>query len=190
MNVIDIAAEFLRIDPNLVQGAMSEGVINGIFHLFFFPTVFLILFVMILVEKIGLTHRKDFNLLLTVAIYSFIIMGGYYSTFVWLSEWWMYLLLVLGAYYLITYHRNHGGGSGGAGSKNMPGFGNKQIDIFNLLGSGMSGNLQKDLEHARNEIDYLKKNTDQSGDNIRVIQEIRDKIEKKYGKQVANQLGV
>ncbi len=105
IDVIQIAAEFLKIDPMLVQEYMQQGPVHAIFFLFFFPTVFLILFVWILVSNRA-TGRADLDLLITVAIYAFILMSGYYTFFVWLSKWWLYLMLLLGIWYLVIHYRS------------------------------------------------------------------------------------
>ena len=108
VDLIQIAAEFLKIDPMLVSEYMREGTVQGIFYLFFFPSVFLFLFVITLMNAKG-PSRNDLKLLVTVSIYAFIVMSGYYTWFVWLSKWWLYLMIILGVWYMIMAHKSKGG---------------------------------------------------------------------------------
>lgn len=130
VELIEMAAEFLKINPMLVSEYMQEGTIQGIFYLFFFPSVFLFLFVMTLMNAKG-PSRNDLKLLVTVSIYAFIIMSGYYTWFVWLSRWWLYLMIILGVWYMIMSHKSSGeidkvgGGDAGGQPRQSPGYGKK-----------------------------------------------------------------
>ncbi len=146
MDIIEIAADFLQIDQSLVNQFMQEGTVQAIFFLFFFPSVFLITFVYILVTKKS-TGRKDLDLLISVAIYAFILMSGYFTWFVFLSKWWLYLLLFLGAWYVIMHH---GGGGDGGGS---PGSGGRTV------GGGIRNqvSLKKRKDEIYRDIDELRR---------------------------------
>lgn len=161
MDIIQIAAEFLKIDQALVNQYMAEGTVQAIFFLFFFPSVFLIFFVYILMKNKG-PEREDFRLLLTVAVYAFIILSGYYTWFVWLSKWWLYLLLLLGAWYMITHHTSSG--KGGNPGKQMPGFGGVTTfgKIMNLT-RGDPLNIKGEISQL--EIDMIRVKNNPQGAN-------------------------
>ena len=160
MDIIEIAAEFLKIDQATVSNAMNQGVIQGIFHLFFFPSVFLIMFVMILMNRRG-TGRKDLDLLITVSIYAFILMSGYYKYFVWMSTYWLYLLIFLGAIYVVTHHTSKQGG--GSGGKQMPGIGRSATGFGKVMNLAKGDPLGIKGEIAQLEIDIVRAQNNPDG---------------------------
>ncbi|MBN2101625.1 MAG: hypothetical protein JW716_02010 [Candidatus Aenigmarchaeota archaeon] len=162
MDIIDIVAEFLKIDQATVDSAMNQGVMQGIFHLFFFPTVFLIMFVMILMNKRG-TGRKDLDMLITVSIYAFILMSGYYKYFVWMSTYWLYLLIFLGAIYVITHHTSKS--NGGGGGKQMPGFGGNATGFGKVMNLAKGDPLGIKGEIAQLEVDLVRVQRNPGGAN-------------------------
>jgi hypothetical protein len=107
MDLIEMLAEILKIDPALVSQYSSQGPIQALFFLFFFPTLFLIIFVWVIGRKWG---GKIFGLLISVAVYAFIVFQGWYTWFVWLSQFWIYLLIFLGFIWFITSRPGKGGG--------------------------------------------------------------------------------
>jgi hypothetical protein len=125
---IEVFAEILKITPDLVDKYAARGPIEASFYLFFFPMLFLIIFVWI-IGRTFITRTLKFGLLISLAVLAFIIFQGWYSYFVMLSEFWLYLLVFLGVIYFITA-RHPGGGGGGGGAKQ---------GIFGSLGDQLGG---------------------------------------------------
>jgi hypothetical protein len=141
-DIFQFLIDILKISPNLVSEYAAQGVFYQIFYLFLFPTIFVIIFVWILTNKIMGQH-KGLRILLSVAVYAFIILQGYYTWFVMFSKYWLVGLITLGFFYFISYR-------GGGGAKAMTGGGRGILSsVFNQVNP---------LGEFRNEADMVKTN--------------------------------
>ncbi|HDD45963.1 MAG TPA: hypothetical protein ENG42_00665, partial [Candidatus Aenigmarchaeota archaeon] len=80
IDIVEILAELLRVSPSIVQQYSAKGPIEALFFIFFLPTIFLLTaFYLFFSDFI---NHKGVNLLLSIAVYMFIIIQGYYSIIV------------------------------------------------------------------------------------------------------------
>jgi hypothetical protein len=81
----------------------SGQIINDLVMFFFIPTVFIIIFVYILTGR--LLGNAKLRLLLAIALYLFIVFGGYYSAFAYLAgPYFIFLIFILGALLFLSSH--------------------------------------------------------------------------------------
>jgi hypothetical protein len=120
-DVFQFLVDIFKINQNLVNEYASQGPLYQMFYLFVFPAIFIIIFIWILTNRIMGEH-KGLRILLSVGVYAFIILQGYYSWFAMLSKFWFFGLLVLGFLYFISYR---GGGGKGKGAQGMTSEGGK-----------------------------------------------------------------
>ena len=90
-------------------GAPFTGnVIRDVILFLFIPSVFIILFVYMLLGRLCGAARgaqMKLRLLMGIALYLFIVAGGYYSTFALLAgPYFLFLIFVLGLLYFIPAH--------------------------------------------------------------------------------------
>jgi len=107
--------EFLRMTQ--YPGAPFTGeIIRDLVMFFFIPTVFIILIVYMLLGRILPPAHVKLRALLGIAIYAFIIFGGYYPVFAYLAgPYFIFLIFILGIlYYFLEHFTRRGGGGGGS----------------------------------------------------------------------------
>jgi len=88
---------------------------EGLFYVVFFPIVFIILFIFIVSSSIS--PNRGFRALISVAVFAFIIMQGWYYLFATLGKFWLYLLVFLGFIWILIHTfvgRSKEEGGGGA----------------------------------------------------------------------------
>lgn len=112
--------EFLRCDWCLAH--QTGNVMEDLVMLFLLPTIILILFVYVLLKDLKiLSGSKVMKLLIGLAVYLFVIFGGYYSMFAELAKtYFIILIFILGILYFVVGHfiagpPKEGGGGGGQG---------------------------------------------------------------------------
>ncbi len=158
-NVFDFLVDVFKITPQQVSEYASQGTIYQLFYLFVFPTIMIVIFVWILTHAIIGKH-KGFRILLSIGVYAFIILQGYYSWFVTFSKYWLFGLLILGFLYFISYRggRGEGGGKGAQGLKS-DGSGGVLGFLSNVTGKEL--NPKKKMEYEQQigrDIELLKRN--------------------------------
>lgn len=86
--------------------------LEGLIYLVFFPTVFIILLIYLIVNRI--TARKGLNFLLGIAFYAFIIMQGWYGLVAQFgTAWYMLIIILLGVWAVFrTFFPQRGEGGG------------------------------------------------------------------------------
>lgn len=120
MALLDVVIQVLNINCSVVQCSGYSSDIEALFYVLFFPTVFIILFVYIVTGAI--ISRMDgkpgaLRILISVALYAFIIFEGFYSLFASLSRvWWLLLVTLVGLWIFIRQFIHGGGGGGGGGA--------------------------------------------------------------------------
>jgi len=111
----------------------SGNPINDLVMYFFIPTVFMILFVVIITGKLPyLQNNSKMRLLFAIAVYLYIIFGGYFQFFVSLSgPVLMILIFFLGILWFIGGHFG--------GKKGMPGGGGGSQQPQHYASAGAAG---------------------------------------------------
>lgn len=132
----------------------AYGVIGQLFYFLLFPTIFILLFVWMAVERMNVD--KKISTLASVGVLIFVVMSGWYPLFLILSEVW-FIVLILGGLFYILIHRGHfgkdnkGGGGGGKGR------------FFGEIGSGLGSIMWK---QATGQIGDLEKQIQQNIDSM------------------------
>ena len=80
----------------------------------FFPVVFLIIFVYILGSGIaGSVNNPKLSVLISVAIFAFIVFQGWYHIFLNISKFWFFAVIILGGFYVVVNRMGPASGGGG-----------------------------------------------------------------------------
>ena len=95
---------------------------EGLFWLVFFPSVFIIVFIYLLSNKL-FGHHRGLKILISVAFFAFIILQGWYHLFIMLGNIWYIALIILGFFWLALYGLRGGIGGGGGGGGQARSFG-------------------------------------------------------------------
>lgn len=151
-------------------------------YFFFFPTIFLIIFIYILSTSVlrGPTGRvMGIRILIALGVYIFIIINGWYSIMLPLAELWFLLLPALGLLYFIFRHFTGGGGGGGG----MPGIsgGGAGGWVSRIPGLGKLRQMEVDARTARREIQSAITNIENSK---RIQEGIRNKKSQRPGEDI------
>jgi len=183
VDIFEMLVNILKINQNLVNEYSSQGPLYQLFYLFFFPMVFIIIFIYLLSNAVMKEH-KGLRLLISVGILAFIILQGYYSWFVTISKFWFFGLIFLGFFYFIIARR----GGGGAKSMTLGGekAGGSAIHFLEEL-TGKSLNPAKVIEYnrkAKRTLDKLMQRRKVLEDRIRQV-----KQDPKAAEQVFMQVG-
>jgi hypothetical protein len=120
--------------------------LEGLFYVVFFPIVFILLFIFILSSSVS--PNRGFRLLISVAVFAFIIFQGWYYMFARLSEFWLFLLILLGLLWMLVHtFVGRGGGNGRAQARSFgDGFGSKLMGRAWKRVSGQEQALVKAIE--------------------------------------------
>jgi hypothetical protein len=112
---IQMLIEILRIDCNVVQCYYTNQ-IDAIFNLFFFPTVFILLIIYLILQYVLDEVRGGLRLLISIALYAVIVINGLMTLFIPLSQfWWIILILIVGAwafFFRLLFREKKGGSKG------------------------------------------------------------------------------
>lgn len=197
MALLDIIIETLRINCSVVQCSGYASDIEALFYLFFFPTVFIILFIYIVVgvvlDKAG-GKEGGLRLLVCLALYAFIVFQGYYNLFVSLSRLWWILLATLAGLWIFIRTMIHG--RGGSGGSPMPSIGSGfrklaraadldiETDLLKQAGNindmnRIIGLLKKKIETQKKERDQLTSEREKHAYDINIskLNELLDEAE-------------
>jgi len=160
VDVFQMLVDIFKINQNLVYEYANQGPLYQIFYLLFFPSIFIIIFIWILSHAI-IGQHKGLRILLSVGVYAFIILQGYYSLFIVLSKYWLFGLLVLGFLYILVYRggiRGGGGGGGGHGAAHGKALGMGGIveKFTERAKFQLSGQEREKVKLIKNHIDQLK----------------------------------
>ncbi|MFC2143748.1 hypothetical protein ACFLQO_00125 [Candidatus Aenigmatarchaeota archaeon] len=121
-DILDVLIQVLNIDCGVAQCYYANPM-EGLFYLFFFPTIFIILFIYILTNFIfrGSGKIQGLRILIAVGAYAFIIFERLFTMVVGLSRlWWILTIILVGLYAFIRFLFK--GGEEGSKGK-MPGIG-------------------------------------------------------------------
>jgi hypothetical protein len=90
------------------------GVVGQAAYFILFPIIFIMIFIWEL-SGFVFKDKKKYNLLISIAFLIFIIMQGWYSLALVLSEFWFIVIIILGGFALFM-HKFTGGKSSGGGA--------------------------------------------------------------------------
>ncbi len=114
-DLIQMLIEVLRINCSTVNCYYTNQ-IDAIFNLFFFPTVFILLIIYLILQYILDEVRGGLRLLISIALYAVIVLNGLMTLFIPLSQfWWIVLILIVGAwvfFFRLLFRDRKKGGSG------------------------------------------------------------------------------
>ena len=184
-DIFEMLVDILKINQNLVYEYSNQGALYQLFYLFIFPTLFIVIFIWILSNRVMGQH-KGLRLLLAVGVYAFIILQGYYSWFVTLSKYWLFGLIVLGFLYMIVYRGGNIMGGGGGAKGKVAEAGGGALHFVEEM-TGMKINPAKVLQYRRRAERTLKLLAERK----RVLEKRVDQVKKdpKAAEQVFMQLG-
>jgi hypothetical protein len=172
--ILDILIQTLNIDCSVAQCSGYASEIEAMFYLFFFPTIFIILFIYILTSFIfrGGGKVRGLKLLIAIGVYAFIVFEHMFTSVVAISRlWWLLTIILVGLFAFIRFlftGGREGEARGGLSGVGGGGFGeflhhvvrrvwyNAEEEIFKNLGLETRGEkFDRQLEDKKNEI--LKK---------------------------------
>jgi len=133
-SILDIIIQILKIDCGVAQ-CYYPNEIEAMFYLFFFPTIFIILFIYILTNFIfrGGGKIKGLRMLIAIGAYAFIVFEGLFTLVVSVSHlWWLLTIILIGLIAFIRFLFT-GGREKGEGGR-LPGIGEgRGLNIFNRI---------------------------------------------------------
>jgi len=98
----------------------SGNIVNDMVMFLFIPTVIIILFIYVIMQRLRIGNAS-LRLLFGLAIYAYIIIGGFYQAFALaVGPYFLILIFVLGLFYFITAHFRVGGHSHGSTVSQTP----------------------------------------------------------------------
>ncbi len=161
VTVMDLVAQFFRISPQLVSKYAAQGQIYQIFYLVFFPTLFVLLFIYLLTSRGAIGLHRGFKVLISIAVYAFIILNGWYSYFIMLSEFWLFMLIILGGVYFFWARGGTKGGQlaqagGGGQARGRSVFGNISGQLANRLKKGATHEIKDQETMIENQLKALE----------------------------------
>ncbi len=96
VDILQLLVEILQISPQLVNEYSSQGPIYQLFYLFFFPMVFIVILVWMVMERFS--RHRGLSILIGIAVLAFIILQGWYSFFAYLSRFWILIVVIIAAF--------------------------------------------------------------------------------------------
>ncbi len=89
-NTLAQCESFVQAYPDITQQVL---------WFLFFPTIFIILFIYKLSDKVAENINQKFKVLIGVAIFVFIVVQGWYHFFLILSKFWFVSIIILGGFW-------------------------------------------------------------------------------------------
>jgi uncharacterized membrane protein YhaH (DUF805 family) len=142
VDLFDMLVQILQISPTLANEYAAQGPIYQLFYLFFFPMVFIVLLIYIIMRRFS--DNRGLSILVGVAVLAFIILQGWYTFFAYLSRFWILILVILGFIWTFFYHKEKKAGEGGKG---------RTVSTFDRLGQQLMGRAYRDLTGVTKEIE-------------------------------------
>lgn len=106
VNLFDMLVQILQIRPELVNEYVAQGPIYQLFYLFFFPMLFIVLLIYVIMGRFS--DNRGLSILVGIAVLAFIILNGWYTFFAYLSRFWIFILVVIGLFWMWFYHKEKG----------------------------------------------------------------------------------
>ena len=157
VDIFQMLIEILKISPQLVQEYSAQGPIYQLFYLFFFPMVFIVILVWMVMERFS--KHRGLSILIGIAVLAFIILQGWYSFFAYLSRFWILIVVIIAAFMAFFSFRGKKE-EGGLARKRIAGVGSQIMGRVYRKAVGIERDLEKEVERA---IEAIKSsNTDVS----------------------------
>jgi len=131
---------------------------EGLFYVVFFPIVFIVLFIFIVSSSIS--PNRGFRALISVAVFAFIIMQGWYYLFAMLGKFWLYLLVFLGFIWILIHTFVGRGKEEGGGAKGRSLGGGLVGKAMSRIGKDIRGDTsraEKLIDRAIAEVAIIEK---------------------------------
>ena len=117
--------------------------------LVFFPSVFLIIFVILIANGVASSLDKGvgkkYSALLGIALYLFIIVQGWYHYFLNISKYWFIGIIILGGVLVLT--KKMGAGHSGGGGRGGGGLARSKDSVKGKLYRSLISGEKKDMVH-------------------------------------------
>jgi len=137
VEILETLAQILCPTPDSLSSCTQfinefayQGPAYQLLYFLFFPTIFIIVFIFVITRTIpiiNLGDHKGIRLLMSLAIYAFIIINGWYSLALVLARVWFVLIIVLfGMWFFIGKH--FGDNQRGGATARLPGIGGSLRD--------------------------------------------------------------
>lgn len=141
----------------------TGNIFQDLIMFLFVPSVFIILIIYMTVARILPSQMTKFRLLLGIAVYLFIIAGGYYPAFALLAgPYFIFLIFVLGLLYFVLEHFRGGGGRSsfvraGHGQERYPVGGSKLKHLIGMptINPGERSYLQSELRKLNDRLEKI-----------------------------------
>lgn len=161
---------------NMYPGNPFTGnIIRDLIMFLFIPSVFIILFVYMILGRlfsVASGAQVKLRILVGIALYLFIVAGGYYPAFaLFAGPYFLFLIFILGVIYFIPHHFRF------EQEGHYPERAGKHAKGYTKL--GRIAYLEKEIERVEKELAHLEKlsNTDKRQDTVgRRLQELRDEL--------------
>jgi len=181
MDLIDFFAEIFKLDYSIVNEYASQGPLYQLFYLVFFPTIFIIFFIYITSRFVIYSH-KGLRILISAAIYAFIVLQGYYKWFVFLSKFWLFGIILLGLLYMILRRGQEpspagSGGGGGHGKSLGSGAFEKISNRLTMKITGQEKQMYDRIEADLRKLEGMKGGGHEYGDIYIHVEEELKKLE-------------
>lgn len=163
-DLIEMLIEILRINCSVVD-CYYPNQIEAMFNLFFFPTVFILLIIYLILNYVLDEVRGGLRLLIAIVLYAVIVLNGLMTWFIPLSKfWWLVLILVFGAlifFKRIIFKDQDKAGKGGFGAFAAGGVGGylagKMTRSFNDDEKDMKKAINDRLTNLRGIVEQIEK---------------------------------
>ncbi|NIO23014.1 MAG: hypothetical protein GTN38_03240 [Candidatus Aenigmarchaeota archaeon] len=150
VDLFDMLVQILQISPTLVNEYATQGPIYQLFYLFFFPMVFIIILVWMIMERFS--RHRGLSILVGIAVLAFIILNGWYNFFAYLSRFWLIIVIILGAIW--AFFSFKGKKEGGPAAKGRMGGLERQITgRLYRKAVGVEKELEREVERAINAVE-------------------------------------
>ena len=131
-----IFRDFLKVS-SYPSAPFTGNIINDLVMFFFIPTVFIVIIIYSITGRMFANAR--IRLLLGIALYLFIVFGGYFTMFMLLAgPYFLFLVVIIG---LFLYFASHFGIRPGGGGATLPG---------TALGGAATGERKQEAEVVNN----------------------------------------
>ena len=147
VDILQMVLQFLNVNCSIVQ-CYYPNIFEGLFYLILLPSLLIILFIWFLsgavIGKFG-TH-KGLQLIISLAVYVFLIIEGFYTFFISMSFIWIVVVIVVGILFFIIRHITGGGGTGGGGALPAPRGGVPGGGLIGFGAKKLKGGGKADIE--------------------------------------------
>lgn len=132
-------------------------VTQQIVWLVFFPSVFLLLFIIFIANGVAKEPAVKYKTLVAIAIYVFIVFQGWYHYFLTLSKYWFIGVIILGGIYVVIHKMGAAGRGNEGGGGRSRGLSRIKEDITGkLYRKYVSGETKDTVHHIEMELRNLE----------------------------------